>query len=430
MTSMSRREMLRVTSLSAAGVALGIAGCGGGSGSSSSELRMTWWGDPTRDKVIREAIDLFVRGHRGVEITRESAPWNGYWDRLATQVAGRAAADWLMMDQSYLGEYAQRGALADLGPYVGSALDLSGMAKGLVDSTRIDGKLYVVPLALNTQIMLYDATALQSLGIVSPTGDLSWDEFATFAGTVSKASGGKLSGSADMGGDAGTFEVWLRSRGTELYAADGKSLGCSTDDISAWWSYWLAMQKSGGAVSAEEQAAMNAGTDADDVMIKKRAAVTFNWSPSWQNFEQLTTQQIAGRMLPFGSSGSGQFTKAACYFASPANSKQTELAAKIATFLVNDPGATKALGLKLGVPVTQNAQKSIGAAAKGSARQTVELIETVQRRARPQSRPWPKGTGEVAETLKRIYEEVSFGRTGLDSAVGRMFDEANHALQQ
>ena len=432
MDSMSRRTMLRTTGVSIAGLALGLAGCGGGGegGDSVPELRMTWWGDPTRQKLMRQAIDLYTKRHPGTKITREAAPWNGYWEKLATQVAGRSAADWIMMDQSYLGEYAQRHALADLSGLVGGKLDVSALPKPLVDAALIDGKLYVVPLALNSQVLLYDETALGHVGVNMPTGDISWDAFATFAGDVAKASKGKLAGTADMGFDTATLEVWLRGQGKELYADDGRSLAVTEDDLTHWWTYWLELQKSGAAVSAAAQAASNAGTAADDVMVKKHAAATFNWTPAWQSLEALTPAHIGARMLPVGTGGSGQFVKPACYFCSPASSKRVELAAELTTFLLNDAGAAKALGLILGVPVSSKTQDAVAASAEGSGKRTVEYVAEVQRTAPPQRRPWPKGAGAVTDTLKRTHEDLSFGRTKLADAVKRMVDDGNRALQQ
>jgi multiple sugar transport system substrate-binding protein len=432
MQSMSRREMLRRTSVSAIGVtAFGIIGCGsGGGGSASQQIRMTWWGDPTRQKLMQKAVDLYTAQNAGVTITREATPWSGYWNKLATQMAARSAADWVMMDQSYLGEYAERHALADLDPLVGKALDLSGMPKALVDSARIDGKLYVVPLALNSQILLYSVTALRKLDVQPPTGDLSWEDFAAFTRKVATASRGKLAGSANMGWDTGTFEVWLRGQGKELYAPDGKSLGFSEADLSAWWSYWLDLQKAGAVVKPDIQAAANAGTAADDVMVKGHAATNFNWSPAWQSLEQLTKDQISGRMLPLGPNGTGQFVKPACYFCSPASSKKVELAAKVATFMVNDIGAAKALGLILGVPVSTKTQRTVAATVTGSGKKTVDYVAEVQQRAKPQTRPWPKGAGQVGQALNRAYQDVSFGRAKVQDAAGRMIQEGNQALQQ
>lgn len=428
--TMSRRAMLRVTGLSVAGVAAGLSGCGGGGESATSSIRMTWWGDDTRQKLMNEVVARYSRQNSGMKITREAAPWGGYWDKLATQMAGHAAPDWLMMDQTYLGDYAQRHALADLDRVVGRALDISAVPKALLDSGRIDGKLYVVPLALNTQIVLYNVTTLRRLGIKVPRTGIDWDQFAHFSKEVAAASGGKLAGTANMGWDTSTLEVWLRGHGKELYAADGKSLACTADDLTAWWSYWMDLQKAGGTVTPELQSASNAGTDADDVVVKGRALATFNWSPQWQNLAALLKDEITGGMLPQGSEGTGQFVKAASYYCSPATTKNLDRAARLASFFINDEATAKALGLTLGVPATAKARAAISTGATGSAKATIEYVDEVERTARPQAHPWPKGTGQVSDALMRAHEDLSFGRVSIEGAVERVLSEGNQALRR
>jgi multiple sugar transport system substrate-binding protein len=432
MNYMSRREVLRRAGVSSVGLAaLWVAGCGGGSdgGGSSERIRMTFWGDPARQELMQKATDLFAKHEPNASVTLEATPWNGYWDKLATQMAGRSAADWIMMDQSFLGEYAERNALVDLTPFVGKTLDLSALPQDLVDAAKIDGKLFVVPLALNSQILLYNVAALRELGVDLPDGEMTWDAFGAFAADVAEASGGKLAGSANMGWDTATLEVWLRGQGKELYAADGTSLALTKQDLQEWWEYWLALQKSGAAVAADIQAAANAGTDADDLVVKGHAATVFNWSPAWQSLEQLTQDEIAGRMLPFGYDGSGQFVKPACYYCSPTSSDELEIATELASFIVNDVETAKALGLILGVPVSSKTQAAVAATVKGSGRKTIEYIKEVQSTARPQTRPWPKGAGGVTEALKRAYENLSFGRVQIGDAADRMLDEGTQALQ-
>ena len=55
--------------------------------------------------------------------------WNDYWPRLATQSAGRNAADVIQMDYRYIFEYARRGALLPLDPFVGKSLNLSDFSQ-------------------------------------------------------------------------------------------------------------------------------------------------------------------------------------------------------------------------------------------------------------------------------------------------------------
>ena len=51
------------------------------------ELRLAWWGNPTRDERTLKAVDLFLQRNPNVTIEPETTGWGGYWDRINTQAA-------------------------------------------------------------------------------------------------------------------------------------------------------------------------------------------------------------------------------------------------------------------------------------------------------------------------------------------------------
>ena len=115
----------RLRALAAAAIAASLlvaSACGGNSGGPSSSsadggkvtLRFTWWGSDTRTKLTQQVIDAYQKDHPNVTIKGEFGEWAGYWDKLATTVAANDAPDIIQMDEKYLREYADRGALLDL----------------------------------------------------------------------------------------------------------------------------------------------------------------------------------------------------------------------------------------------------------------------------------------------------------------------------
>ena len=98
------------------------------------EIRASWWGDTTRNEKYNEIIDRFEAENPDIKVVRESGSWNDYWDKLATQVAGGNAPDFISMHVQYVADYAGRGVLADLQPYIDSGiLDTGKMEEGILD---------------------------------------------------------------------------------------------------------------------------------------------------------------------------------------------------------------------------------------------------------------------------------------------------------
>ena len=103
-------------------------------------LRMFWWGSKERAERTDKVNKLYQQNNAGLTITGESLGWNDYWPRLATQTAGRNAADVLQMDYRYIFEYARRGALLPLDEYLSKGLNLGDFNKAASIAARSTAK--------------------------------------------------------------------------------------------------------------------------------------------------------------------------------------------------------------------------------------------------------------------------------------------------
>src|SRR4051794_35403574 len=220
-STLSRRSMI-----GAGFGAATLATLGEFSASAQSEvrLRMFWWGAKDRAERTERVNQLYQQSHAGVTIAGESLGWTDYWPRLATQTAGRNAADVIQMDYRYIFEYARRGALLAFDPYVGKSLNLRDFSTAAVDSGKVDGKIYGVSLGLNSVALVYDKQLIESLGLKSPSWPMSWKDFGDLAVEITKAAKkeGGFAGIQDAGGLEPALECWVRERGLNLYTTDGK----------------------------------------------------------------------------------------------------------------------------------------------------------------------------------------------------------------
>ena len=163
---LSRRDVLRLGSLIAATTVLRLASP---AAAAEGRLRISWWGGADRAKRTQAAIDAFKRLNVGLDVVYESVGWDAYWTRLATQVAGGSPPDIIQMDYRYLPEYARRGALRPLDDLIPSVIDPSDYVPSVIEAGKIDGKQYGIPMGMNSDVLLYDKTMLDKLGLPAPT---------------------------------------------------------------------------------------------------------------------------------------------------------------------------------------------------------------------------------------------------------------------
>ena len=157
---LDRRQFLATGAAAAA--YLGTAGFGR---ADDIKLRMAWWGGQVRAQLTTKALQVYSQANPGTTVDTEYLGWDDYWPRLSTETAGGNSPDVLQMDIEYLADYASRGVLLDLTPYVPSKLAVSDFDKPVLDNGKVDGKLYAISAGVNAVSILYNATAYQEAGV-------------------------------------------------------------------------------------------------------------------------------------------------------------------------------------------------------------------------------------------------------------------------
>jgi len=115
----------------------------------NTRTRLIWWGNPERDKRTYAVVDKFLEMNGDTTVDPETYSWGDYWTKLATLAAGKNLPDVIQMDYRYIFEYARRGQLAPLGDFIGNELELADFDQNLLNSGKIDGKLYGIAMGAN-----------------------------------------------------------------------------------------------------------------------------------------------------------------------------------------------------------------------------------------------------------------------------------------
>ncbi|HRW14084.1 ABC transporter substrate-binding protein [Amaricoccus sp.] len=396
-----------------------------------ARIRLLWWGSQNRNERTAAVIDLFTGANPGVAVEGESAGWDAYWARLATQTAGGNAPDVMQMDYRYIFEYARRGVLLALDDAMADgALDLSGFSQEAIAGGQVDGKTYGVSLGANSSTMIVSQAAFEEAGVALPEKGITWDDFAARAAELTEKAGKRgFYGSADAGGLEPTFEGWLRQRGKALYDAESK-LGFDAEDATAWFAMWQAMRESGACVPADLQALDQLNIETSMVSLG-HAGVSFAHSNQIVGYQGMSQTPLVMVPYPIGGPDSkpGQYLKPSMFFSLSANSGVPAEAAGFVSFFVNDPAATEVLGVERGVPESAPVRESLKASLDALGQAQIDYIESLGDLAGPLPPPPPAGAGEIQFALKRINEEVGFG-TPPEAGAEALISEATAILER
>jgi multiple sugar transport system substrate-binding protein len=396
---------------------------------SDVRLRMFWWGAKERAERTAKVNQLYQEGHAGVTIAGESLGWNDYWPRLATQTAGRNAADVLQMDYRYIFEYARRGALLPLDGYVPAALNLKDFSPAAVDSGKVDGKIYGVSLGLNSTSLVYDKTLIQGLGLKEPSWEVTWQQIGDLAVEISKAAKRDgYTGIQDGGREEPGLEVWLGQRGKSLYTPEGR-LGYDDKDIAEWFAFWHELRKRGGCAAPDTQA-LDRGEIDSSLLSLGKAAMVFAHSNQLVGFQAINKSKLGLSTYPDGGAGAkpGQYLKPAMMWSVSAQSKQQEAAVKLVSFFVADTEAGKLLGVERGVPPSATIRNTVAPTLDDLGRAMADYITLISDKVGPLPPPPPRGAGEIQTVLRRVNEQVGFGKLTPADGAKQFVTEAGAVL--
>ena len=430
-----RRRLRALAATALAAVLLAASACGGGSGGASANgevtLRFNWWGSDTRHKITQQVIDAFEKDHPKIKIKGEFGEWAGYWDKLATTVAANDAPDIIQMDEKYLREYADRGALLDLKKADG--LDTSKFEPDTLAAGEFDNGLYGLNAGINAFTLVANPAVFKAAGVALPDdATWTWDQYRQLAQEITKKSNGKAFGTGAYGTSDASLNMWARQHGQSLFTKDGK-LGVTKDGLTEFWSSLVKMQEvqaipSAAFVSQDLSAPLD-----QSGMATGKLAMSFAWSNQLNALSKASGQQLKLLRLPSvtgRASENGSYYKGSMFWSISSRTKHPKEAAEFVSYLANNQTAGNLLLAERGVPPNTEIRAAVASKLKPADAASQKFIQTIAKELGEPSPPPPVGGGQVEKIEQRYTTEVLFGRLKPDQAAQRFVDEVDGQLNK
>lgn len=373
-----------------------------------ASLRFMWWGGESRHKATVEALDLYMKNNPGVKIEYEYGGWDGYFDKLLTQLAGNNAPDIVQLSYTNVSEYVVRNQLEPLNDYIDKGiLDVSHLNATLLETYNIDGNYYGIPSGVNVQLLYYNQTLFDEYGIEYPASGMTMDEYYAKAKEFTEAARA-----------AGKEDVW----GMELYGrafdVDFQRMVIDeggqywTDDLSAptfnspegikALEYAKKPLDEGFAVPMEVTVSNPSGVTN---FVLGNCAMVIDNATSAAGFAATIDFDMGMELAPFGNNKKVTWYQASQVFTITEQSEYPEIAADIIDYIVNDPEAGEILAFERGIPVNDEIR---AAAMEGASDVEVKELTLVNGAAEHTGdgvpMPFPPGYLEINTEFGRLRE--------------------------
>lgn len=437
-----RRTFLRTTGFITLAATMGaLAGCytnagKGGKGaaeddSKAKQMRFAWWGNETMNTTTLAALELYQEKNELVTFTPENAAWDDFWNRMATQIAGRNGPDVFQMSNQMIVDYAKRGALLDFEKYVGDIIDLSGWDENLREYGIIDGKRVGVPISTDAFMVLYDVPFMQQHGIEMPEKDWTWSTLADRALEIREAGGGTVWGMSDGSGQYELLEPWVRGRGKTFYDTTGDPavLAFEKEDLGDFLQWW-ADRRAEGACVPPEVAAEHLGHETSP-LVTGTAPILFTTSSELVGVRALMQNACQPVPMPDQEGGSkrANFVRPNLFMSAWTGTSYPTESARFLDFWINDPDAVRVIGASRGVPPSPESAAILAAEeAPSDVRSPFEYLELIREVGDPMDSLTPKGGRDVYNLLRRTAEEVRFKQSSISQAVDSFFEQGESLL--
>ena len=206
----NRRQFLRLSAVSAVGVALvacapaapadtGEAEAGAAPAQQAVALRHMVW-DQEQVPAVEQQIAAFAEMQSDITVEVQAVPWGQYRDKLWTSLAGGGAPDTFWLNMSNFAALVAKDALLPIQSYLDAQADLQGAWDTNFDALKAaysyNGEAYSWPCDYDTIAVAVNLNLLDEAGLDFPSEDeafRAWDRptIRSYAEQMTKEEGGR-----------------------------------------------------------------------------------------------------------------------------------------------------------------------------------------------------------------------------------------------
>lgn len=169
------------------------------------EITYMMWGSPEELAVWQQIVDDFEAANPNITVKVDVSDWDSYWNKLKTLYAGGTPPDVFAMDGPLYPDWASRGVLLDLQPYIDQS---PGLLDGLYPNTlatyKFNGSYAGLPRDLQPIVLFYNKDMFDAAGVAYPTDQWTMTDLRAAAKQLTKDTDGD--GKVDQWGFA--TDLW------------------------------------------------------------------------------------------------------------------------------------------------------------------------------------------------------------------------------
>jgi oligogalacturonide transport system substrate-binding protein len=330
--------------------------------SAETSIRFGWWGGDERHINTLAVIAQFQAANPDIKVEAEYGGWDGYQEKLLTQLAGGTAPDVIQVDQPWLADITNQG-ITFLDLYsVADKINYTDIAQSFLDGYCVlDGKLLGLPTGQNGQSMILNTKVLSDNNIAQPE-KWTFDTMLEVGKALHEANPSLYLVCHDMGVIAGQITpIYITQLTGGGYITNDYTLDFTVADLENYFTWVDSMFKVGGLQPQSEASLFDSKMEQNPKWIAGEFAIMMNWASMYSTYYGPQTFKADSMPVPYpyveGGNNDTISVRPSQVISINGSSKNIDAAAKFVDFLFNDEQAIKTLGTVRSVPAGEKARE-------------------------------------------------------------------------
>ncbi|HHT94723.1 MAG TPA: extracellular solute-binding protein [Clostridiaceae bacterium] len=393
-------------------------------------LRVSWWGPEARHQATLEVMEMYEKLNSHVKLQGEYGDWNGWYDKLLTQIAGGTAPDVMQVnDRWYYDFTSNKQVVIDMNTLT-DYVDLTTFDKNFLDTyCSYNGILLGVPLGVNGTGMLYNKDFFAKYGIPEDTV-WTWDNLMEIGIEVHKKDSNAYLLCSDPNEMMTLMRAYIKQKiGTQLIA-DDYTFNLSKELLTEVFQYTVDLLDNGVAEPFESAVLYTNVSNENPKWIRGELGMQFKYLSLLPRYlESDLNLGIVTLPVMEGLKDTGVLISTGNLMSVYSGTKHVEECAKFINWFVNDKDAILTLGEVRGIPATDFARKTLSEAGKGN----TFVSDAVNIALENASNIVENGLSQNQEfeaLLIDTFEQVGFKRLTPEEAANFLYDTMIEKLEE
>lgn len=395
---------------------------------SAADLRMSWWGGESRHVATQKALEACGAKH-GHAVKGEFTGFDGYLEKLTTQMAGRTEADIVQVNWPWLPIFSKNGdGFADLRGVKG--LNLSQWSETDLESGSMNGVLQGISVSTTGRVFFFNTTTFEKAGVPVPT---TWEELFSATKAVKEK----------LGEDHYTFNavketaqlvtalVVVQKTGKDMVDPKTNQVAWTPEELAEGIGFIGRLVEDGVMRSQKEEASDgNVNLFEKPEWAEGRIAGSYEWDSTFSKYADPLKEGQVLKPFPLlrieNAVTDGIYRKPSMVFSISKHSKDPDAAAQILNCLLNEPEGIDALGTSRGIPASKAASARLGNEGEPEVREANAIVMAA---SGPTVSPFnenPEIRGIFLDTL----EEYAYGQLEAQEAAEQIIEGVNDVLAE